>query len=194
MTAPKLLASLSFAGNPDIAYYSDGEIILPLGYQGILKFSLKDATLPADYQMVREGSIRYEDADADRYVSAGVRFKGRVTKEFRNTASEIGFVAIPTALLGDGDIANYTGNAAVTAKVVADGMKDIIYAEVTDEYGRECYDYQLIITGLTRKNNPTNLLNTKITVVMYTVVNGVTEYSDPIAFSYNDVVAAMANQ
>lgn len=194
VTAPKLLASLSFAGNPDIAYYSDGEIILPLGYQGILKFSLKDATLPADYQMVREGSIRYEDADADRYVSAGVRFKGRVTKEFRNTASEIGFVAIPTALLGDGDIANYTGNAAVTAKVVADGMKDIIYAEVTDEYGRECYDYQLIITGLTRKNNPTNLLNTKITVVMYTVVNGVTEYSDPIAFSYNDVVAAMANQ
>ena len=68
-------------------------------------------------------------------------------------------------------------------------MEDIVYAE-----GDDYYDYQIIITGLTRKGVQTNLLDTEITAVLYAVVDGTTVYSNSLAYSYNDVVAAMANQ
>ncbi len=145
-----------------------------------------------DIAMVQVGSIRGEQAatDSTPYVSAGVRYKSRVTEDFRSKACEMGFVAVPTDALGDSDIADYTGNIAIKAKVLADGMDEIVYEVGTDDNGEKYYDYQLIITGLTREGVANNLLNTKITVAMYAVVDGKTVYADPISFSYADVLAA----
>ncbi len=149
-----------------------------------------------DIAMQQVSSIRSEQAATPEkpYVSAGIRFKSRVTAEFRTNASELGFIAVPNDALGGGDIADYKGNLAVTAKVKADGMDEIVYEVGTDAYGEKYYDYQLILTGLTREGVSSNLLDTKITVAMYAVVDGKTVYTESVSYSYNDVMAAMNAQ
>lgn len=146
-----------------------------------------------DIAMQQVSSIRSEQAATPEkpYVSAGIRFKSRVTAEFRTNASELGFIAVPNDALGGVDIADYKGNLAVTAKVKADGMDEIVYEVGTDAYGEKYYDYQLILTGLTREGVSSNLLDTKITVAMYAVVDGKTVYTESVSYSYNDVMAAM---
>lgn len=151
-------------------------------------------TTPAvkDYEVVAEGSIRNEgyDAKTGNYVSAGIRFKGRVTSDFRAEATEIGFYAVPTEALSGTTIENYLStenNIALSAKVKADNMEEIVYEVFTDAYGTKFYDYQLIITGLTREGEAANLLGTDITCVMYAVVDGETVYTNTISYCYNDV-------
>ena len=146
-----------------------------------------------DIAMQQVSSIRGEQAATPEkpYASAGIRFKSRVTAEFRTNASELGFIAVPNDALGGGDIADYKGNLAVTAKVKADGMDEIVYEVGTDTYGEKYYDYQLILTGLTREGVSANLLDTKITVAMYAVIDGETVYTESVSYSYNDVMAAM---
>ena len=82
-------------------------------------------------------------------------------------------------------------NVAISGKVMAEGMNEIIYEVATDSTGKY-YDYQLIITGLTRENVQQNLLDTEITCAMYAVVNGQKVYTNVKAYSYNDVAAKMA--
>ncbi|MBQ3550830.1 MAG: hypothetical protein IJA41_07615 [Clostridia bacterium] len=150
-----------------------------------------------EFDMVALGSIRDEKAAADNngvYQSAGIRFKGRVYAEFRENATELGFVAVPTEILGSLTIAEYmetADNVAISGKVMAEGMNEIIYEVATDSTGKY-YDYQLIITGLTRENVQQNLLDTEITCAMYAVVNGQKVYTNVKAYSYNDVAAKMA--
>lgn len=84
-------------------------------------------------------------------------------------------------------------NRAVSATVKADGMEEKIYDTVDGEQGR-FYDYQLILTGLTKQGISDNLLNTKITVIMYAKVNGNLVFGDTKSFSYNDVLAVMQKQ
>ncbi len=146
-----------------------------------------------DKDLVAEGSIRGEGTDEQtgEYVSAGIRFKGRVSGDFRESASEIGFYAVPTAALNGASIEDYLASAntsmALSAKVKADGMEEVVYQVSTDNYGRKSYDYQLIITGLTREGVQVNLLDTEITCVMYAVVNDQTVYTNTQAYCYNDV-------
>lgn len=150
-----------------------------------------------EFDMVALGSIRDEKAAADNngvYQSAGIRFRGRVYADYRENATELGFVAVPTSYLGNMTIAEYmetADNVAISGKVMAEGMNEIIYAVTTDSTGKY-YDYQLIITGLTRENVQQNLLDTEITCAMYAVVNGETVYTNVKAYSYNDVAAKMA--
>ena len=94
--------------------------------------------------MVKEGSVRHEGVDENgNYQSAGIRFKSRVSSEFRKSATELGFVAVPTALLGDMTIAEYMNladNQALVGKVKGEGMKEVIYAVSTDANGQKYYD------------------------------------------------------
>lgn len=148
-------------------------------------------------EMVNVGSIRSEGTIGGKYVSAGVRYKGRVYGEQRQFADEIGFVAVPAALLGDKSIAEHMETAddrTISAKVKAEGMPEIIYEVATDSDGNKYYDYQLVITGLTREGVTANLLDTEITVAMYCVIDGVTTYGETISYSHNDVLKASKNQ
>ncbi len=174
-----------------LGWYADPEFTTPsnAAVDGQTVYARYEGDAVA-YELVNEGSIRPEDVNADPYVSAGIRFKGRVSESFRASATEIGFYAVPTAALGDMDIADYVAtadNVAISAKVKADDMDEILYAEGTDNYGRKTYDYQLIITGLTRKGVAQNLLDTDITCVMYAVVDGETVFTNTIAYCYNDI-------
>ena len=154
---------------------------------------LFNAELKCAVGMVKEGSVRHEGVDENgNYQSAGIRFKSRVSSDFRKSASELGFAAVPTALLGDMTIAEYIAledNQALTAKVKGNGMKEIIYAVSTDENGQKYYDYQMMIKGLTREGVAENLLDTEITVAMYAIVDGETVYTDTLSYSYNWFVA-----
>ncbi len=148
-------------------------------------------------EMVRVGSIRTEKHQNGKYVSAGVRYKGRVYEDYRETADELGFVAVPTAVLNGKNVAEYMqqpDNEVVTAKVKSNGMSEIVYAVGTDSDGNKYYDYQFILTGLTREGKTINLLDTELTVAMYSVINGQTVYGETIAYSYNDVAEKMAQQ
>ena len=180
-----------------------GEDIKTLLYRGnggpsansivvIDKITITDMSLVplADKEMANEGSFREESGTGAEYVSAGIRFKGTVSEAFRASATEIGFYAAPTAALNGASMAEYIladGNVAISAQVKADGMEEILYDEATDAYGRKTYDYQLIITGLTREGVAENLLGTDITCVLYAVVDGQTVYTNEIAYCYNDV-------
>lgn len=151
-----------------------------------------------DLDMVPVGSIRFEaPATPEKaYVSAGIRFKGRIYADYRATATEIGFVAAPTEMLGNMTVAEYleqADNAAMSIKVKGDGVTEKIYQVATDSKGKY-YDYQMCITGLTRENVQVNLLNTKITAVMYVVIDGQRVYAEPMSYCYNDVADKMAQQ
>lgn len=146
--------------------------------------------------MLDFGSIRFESGADSTYVSAGLRFRGRVSEEFRASASEIGFYAVPTAYLNGKTMKEYvklSANRAVSAAVKADGMEEKIYDTIDGEQGR-FYDYQLILTGLTKQGTAANLLDTKITVIMYAKVNGNLVFGDTKSFSYNDIFAIMQKQ
>ncbi len=145
------------------------------------------------YEMVKEGSIRREGVNKyGKYQSAGVRYKGRLSKEMHESATEIGFIAAPTHFLNGMTLSEYyksENNVAITAKVKAEGMKDLIYAPITDENGRNYYDYQLVITGLTREGVTENILDTEISACMYAKIDGETIYTETMAYSYNDIAA-----
>ena len=151
-----------------------------------------------DLDMVPVGSIRPETAATPEkaYVSAGIRFKGRIYADYRATATEIGFVAVPSEMLGNMTVAEYleqADNAAMSIKVKGDGVTEKIYEVATDSKGKY-YDYQMCITGLTRENVQVNLLDTKITAVMYVVIDGQRVYAEPMSYCYNDVADKMAQQ
>ena len=156
------------------------------------KITITDlSTVPlADKELQNVGSIREESNDGEEYVSAGIRFKGTVSEAFRASATEIGFYAAPTAALNGASMADYVkteNNIAIAAQVKAEGMEEILYNEYTDAYGRKAYDYQLIITGLTREGVAENLLGTEITCVMYAIVGGDVVITNEISYCYNDI-------
>ncbi|MBO5913502.1 MAG: hypothetical protein J6Q76_08555 [Clostridia bacterium] len=145
---------------------------------------------PKDIEMLQMSSIRGESTNGQgQYISAGIRFRSRVTEDFHNKATEMGFIAVPSEALGDKDIADYTGNLAISAKVMGEGMNEIVYEVSTDDNGSKLYDYQLIITGLTRQGVTENLLDTKITVAMYAVIDGEKIFTESVSYSYADVLA-----
>ena len=183
---------------------SAGEVIETLLYRGnndslkstvvIDKITITDPSVVQEQtseELLLTGSIRREKTAEDgTYTSAGIRFRGRVSAATRAAASEIGFVAVPTAYLNGASIADYVateGNKAIIAKVKSENSKEIVYENSKDFYLRDQTDYQLIMTGLTVQGLDKNLLNTKMTVALYVVVDGVTTYTNTLSFSYNDI-------
>ena len=157
-------------------------------------FMIEEIAVPeqADKDMVAVSTRAASGTGAD-YVSAGIRFKAKVTEDFRASATEIGFYAVPTAALNGMSLAEYVetaNNIAVSAKVMADGMDEIIYAVSTDSYGRKTYDYQMIITGLTHEGYEKTMLNTKITTALYAIVDGEMVFTEEVSYSYNDFANA----
>ena len=144
----------------------------------------------ADMAMQNVGSIREESGAGANYVSAGIRFKGTLSEAFRASATEIGFFAAPTAVMNGASMEEYltnVDNVAVWGQVKADGIEEILYNEYTDAFGRKCYDYQLILTGLTTENGENDLLDTEITAVIYAVVDGNIVFSNAVSYCYNDL-------
>ena len=156
------------------------------------KITITDMSLTPEKDMVAV-STRAASGTGAEYVSAGIRFKAKITEDFRASATEIGFYAVPTAALNGMSLAEYVetaNNIAVSAKVMADGMDEIIYAVSTDAYGRTTYDYQMILTGLTKEGVEKSLCNTKMTVALYAVVGGEKVFTDEVSYSYNDFAPA----
>lgn len=163
----------------------------------VKNLSIADKSSSTNCSMIREGSIRGESGSGASYVSAGVRYKGRLSKEMHDSATEVGFVVAPTELLNGMTLPEYAmsdGNTAIRAKVKADGMEDIIYAVNTDENNRTYYDYQLMLKGLTRENATVDMLDTEFSVAMYAVVDGETVYTETMAYSYNYILEKMSAQ
>ena len=149
---------------------------------------------PEDTQFVAVSKRDEGLDDEGNYQSAGIRFKNRVTADFRASATEIGFIAAPTSLLGGMTIAEYyatADNLAISAKVLGEGMDEIIY-KVSTENGVKFYDYQMMIKGLTRENSDVNLLDEEITVVLYAIIDGEMVFTDSVAYSYNTIAALPA--
>ena len=155
-------------------------------------------TAMADVEPIEEKdmvavSTRAASGTGEEYVSAGIRFKGKVTEEFRASATEMGFYAVPTAALNGMSLAEYVetaNNIALSAKVMGEGMDEIVYAVSTDAYGRKTYDYQMIITGLTHEGYEKTMLNTKITVALYAIVDDEMVFAEEVSYSYKDVTPA----
>lgn len=163
----------------------------------VKNLSIADKGSSTNCSMIREGSIRGESGSGASYVSAGVRYKGRLSKEMHDSATEVGFVVAPTELLNGMTLPEYAmsdGNTAIRAKVKADGMEDIIYAVNTDENNRTYYDYQLMLKGLTRENATVDMLDTEFSVAMYVVVDGETVYTETMAYCYNHILEKMSAQ
>lgn len=132
-------------------------------------------------------SVRAEDKNAATYVSAGLRFRGRIAAEDVANATEIGFVAVPTNALGNGTIAAYMAGADTSAALTgvaynAAESKNICYATLKDENDNVTfYDYQLLIKNLTKADGSLDLTNLKINVAMYiTDANGDTVYVNEV--------------
>ena len=156
------------------------------------KIYITDMSLLSEKDMVAV-STRAASGTGKDYVSAGIRFKAKVTEDFRASATEMGFYAVPTAALNGMSLADYVktaNNIAVSAKVMADGMDEIVYAVPTDAYGRKTYDYQMIITGLPHEGYQKTMLNTKITTALYAIVDGEMVFTEEVSYSYNDFANA----
>lgn len=132
-------------------------------------------------------SIRAESKDG-AYVSAGLRFRGTLTAAQYENAAEVGFIAIPSALIDESKAwfeIDANGNIAnANAKKVECTNK--VYAT-----GTSTRDYQLILTNLTKNGATKDLKDTKFSVVMYTKDDsGAYNYYFVKESSYNEVKAA----
>ncbi len=121
-------------------------------------------------------SIRLEKNGAN-YVSAGLRFRGRVRND--NRISEVGFIIVPTQLVYSLDTLTFKSdgkiNCANAVKVVVfDGNTNTAYDKF-DDYT----DYQVIIKDLTNKEGSVDMTGVQFSVVTYAKYNnnGVSEYA-----------------
>ncbi len=157
-------------------YDANGEVVSEIPAAGTV--------LTAKYGIVKTGiimaSIRYESGKDDTYVSAGIRFRGRIDKEIADKSSEIGFIMVPSGYDVDSSYAIKGAN-----KSTEQGT-DVIYDD--SMYG--FVDYQIILTGLTRENSEKNLCDTVLDVYFYYVVDGVRNFcGKSVSYSHNDIIA-----
>lgn len=138
--------------------------------------------LTARYGIVKDGtvatSIRQVEGSGANYQSAGVRFRARLDNATVQAADEVGFILVPNGNTVDSELA--------IKGVAKNKNTHIIYDLTYDGYT----DYQVIVTGLTREGEETNLCDLKIDVYFYYIVDGVTTYvGQPYTTSYNEVLA-----
>ena len=140
--------------------------------------------LTAKYGVAGKGtvaaSVRKVGGSGVDYISAGIRFRGRLSNDIVNAASEVGFVLVPNG---------QSVNSSMAIKAVnKDATKHIVYDVIYDGYT----DYQVILTGLTREGSTASLCGMKIDVYFYYVLDGVTYYEgNVVTKSYDDIVAMM---
>ncbi len=122
-------------------------------------------------------SIRGESGIGDDYVSAGIRFRARVSESTVANATEIGFVIVPTKALSDvgaETVEAYlaAGGGAEVKGIAKKGDDHVIYEVLGENY----YDYQAILTGLTNEEGTRDLTNLELSVALYITTADGTEY------------------
>ncbi|MBQ3549430.1 MAG: hypothetical protein IJA41_00485 [Clostridia bacterium] len=138
--------------------------------------------LTAQYGVIKDGtvatSIREVSGSGSDYVSAGIRFRARLDSATVEVADEVGFILVPNGEAVDSENA--------LKGVAKNKNTHIIYDLTYDGF----IDYQVIVTGLTREGDDTNLCDLKIDVYFYYILNGDTNYvGQPYSTSYNEVLA-----
>ena len=138
--------------------------------------------LTAQYGVIKDGtvatSIREVSGSGSDYVSAGIRFRARLDSATVEAADEVGFILVPNGEAVDSENA--------LKGVAKNKNTHIIYDLTYDGF----IDYQVIVTGLTREGDDTNLCDLKIDVYFYYILNGDTNYvGQPYSTSYNEVLA-----
>lgn len=128
--------------------------------------------------------------ESEKYT-AGIRVRGRINGNVFSTANQVGFVVVPTALLGESTVEEYMNNGGIGAfKAVAydkaEGV-DVIYSgALTNSSGAVAAykDYQVKFTGLT---GAVDMRGWDITFALYVTTDNGTVYLDEYTTSYNAV-------
>lgn len=155
-----------------------------LSIEKIIITKIDDETPVAAFNAV---SLREE---SEKYT-AGIRVRGRINGNVFSTANQVGFVVVPTALLGESTIEEYMNNGGIGAfKAVAydkaEGV-DVIYSgALTNSSGAVAAykDYQVKFTGLT---GAVDMRGWDITFALYVTTDNGTVYLDEYTTSYNAV-------
>lgn len=141
-------------------------------------------------------SIR--QASESEGISAGIRFRARVSAATLANANEAGFVIVPDKALNGKTVAEYMaedGSMAVTGVNYVKGQKDVLYDQVGGDALKNndssitpaFYDYQVVLTGLNEQMHSLDL-----TVAFYTKgADGNATYLDEYTTSYDAVLALM---
>lgn len=155
--------------NPNsLAYFDDLEIHLI----DVDKFPESVAYGPRVTQAEpKVASVRYPSGSGANYVSAGLRFRGTITKEDKDNSSEMGFIIAPAIKAvtdphwfrleknwGDGELPSFAKTAVCYS---TDQKIDIMYRDLGDQI-----QYQMILTGLSTEQGATGY-NARYTCVMY---------------------------
>lgn len=156
-------------------YDANGERVLEMPTEA-------GAVLTARYGVVKDGTVatsfREVSGTGSNYVSAGVRFRARLDTATVEAAEEVGFILVPNGNTVDSPLA--------IKGIAKNKNTHIIYDLTYDGF----YDYQVIVTGLTREGVETNLCDLKIDVYFYYTLNGVTNFvGQPYTTSYNELTA-----
>ncbi len=155
-----------------------------MSIEKIIITKIDDETPAAGFNAV---SIREE---SEKYT-AGVRMRARVNGDVFNTANQVGFVVVPTVLLGESTVEEYMNNDGIGAfKAIAfdkaSGV-DILYSgALTNHDGAvSAYkDYQVKFTGLT---GAVDMRGWDITFALYVTTDNGTVYLDEYTTSYNSI-------
>ncbi len=140
-------------------------------------------------------SIRLEK-NSSNYVSAGIRFRGRVRNDERITA--VGFIVVPTKLIYSLDSLTFNADGKINCAnalnvVVYDDTKSVVYDKLGDYT-----DYQILIKSLTSQDGTVNMKGVQFSVVTYAKYdnNGVSEYvySETKAESWDSIYVKYQNK
>ena len=139
-------------------------------------------------------SIRAEGTVDGKYQSAGLRFRVNVNRALAEGKQDIGFVVVPTSKINSGEKwYEVKADGTLTnpdAKMVG-GCKNKIYAQYNGDV--KTVDFQLVVTGLTKKDQTENLKDLELTAVLFVLDNeGNYTYYYVNTTSYNEVKAVYA--
>ena len=131
----------------------------------------------------KDASAKYSIRETAAGTTAGLRFRGSVANNVKETADEIGFVVAPASLVGGNDNWYKLDSLSIAAKKVVayDGTKDVVYSS-----DAETTSYQLILTKLD------NIVAHRFAAVMYVKTGNTYEYISLGEISYNQVLAEYA--
>lgn len=134
----------------------------------VIEVQTLDDASPDESTVNTSYSVRAESVpktDEESYVSAGLRFRGIISNNVKQSADEIGFIIAPSASVAtDTDwykFENGLNKIAKTAACYVKGAKDVVYSETEAQTA-----YQLILTGLTNESGK-NMYYNRFSTVMY---------------------------
>lgn len=132
-------------------------------------------------------SIRSDKGSGEGYISAGLRFRGRIATDDTVSVKNVGMVIVPTAMAGETGV-TLDNSKAVFVEV--DYSDDAVVYDSTDGYR----DYMIVLTGLTKDGKAGDLKATEMSAAMFVELSdGSVVYSDVFATSYNAVEQVYAD-